>query len=217
MASLVKGGRDDSITELAGSCHSRGEVVRSGVERPGAASKVAGAPELELIYDEYFDFVWRSLQRLGTRPSSLDDALQDVFIVVHRRLSQFEGRSTLKTWLFGICMRVARDYARRGKRLLLALEADADVVDLGAPDPLEQAARSEAVEFLYAQLAQLDEDKRAVFILAELEDMSCGEIALAVDANVNTVMSRLKAARAAFEAAVRRHQARDRYKLEGAR
>jgi RNA polymerase sigma-70 factor (ECF subfamily) len=217
MASLVKGGPDDSITESARSHHSIGEVVRSGVERPGAPPQVPARLELELVYDEYFDFVWRSLQRLGTGPSSLDDALQDVFIVVHRRLGDFEGRSTLKTWLFGICMRVAGDYARRGKQLRLAPEGDADVVDLGAGDPLEQAARSEAVEFLYAQLAELDEDKRAVFILAELEDMSCAEIAVAVGANVNTVTSRLKAARAAFEAAVRRHHARDRHKLGSAR
>ena len=92
-----------------------------------------------------------------------------------------------------------------------------EVVDLGARDPLEQAARTEAVEFLYAQLAELDEDKRAVFILAELEDMSCAEIAVAVGANVNTVTSRLKAARQAFEAGVRRYQARDRRKLGGLR
>ena len=217
MASLVKGGRGDSITESAVPHHSMGEVVRSGVERLDVPPKVPARLDLELIYDEYFDFVWRSLQRLGTAPSSLDDALQDVFIVVHRRLSDFEGRSTLKTWLFGICMRVARDYARRGKQLRLTPGADADVVDLGAGDPLEQAARSEAVEFLYAQLGELDDDKRAVFILAELEDMSCAEIALAVGANVNTVTSRLKAARAAFEAAVRRYQARDRHKLGSAR
>ena len=87
-----------------------------------------------------------------------------------------------------------------------------ELADPHALDPLEQAARSEAVAFLDAQLVALDADKRAVFILGELEGMSCPEIAEAVGANVNTVMSRLKAARAHFEAAVRRHQARDRRK-----
>ena len=92
-------------------------------------------------------------------------------------------------------------------------ELSQELHDLTAPDPLEQAARSEAVQFLDARLAELDPDKRAVFILAELEGMSCPEIAAAVGANVNTVMSRLKAARANFEAAVRRQQARERHAL----
>jgi RNA polymerase sigma-70 factor, ECF subfamily len=217
MASLLKPPQDDSITESEGPHHSREEVVRPGVEGPGVPSELPARLELEHIYDEYFDFVWRSLQRLGVRPSLLDDALQDVFVVVHRRLADFEGRSTLKTWLFGICMRVASDYARRHKQQALTAEPGADVVDISARDPLEQAARTEAVEFLYEQLAELDDDKRAVFILAELEDMSCAEIAIAVGANVNTVTSRLKAARLAFEAGVRRYQARDRRKLGGSR
>ncbi|HVY32312.1 MAG TPA: sigma-70 family RNA polymerase sigma factor [Polyangiaceae bacterium] len=168
------------------------------------------AQELEAIYDEYFDFVWRSLRRLGVDRSALDDALQDVFLVVHRRLAQFERRSSLKTWLFGICLRVGSDYSRKRRHRTLGSEPPPDLPDVGAPDPLEQAARGEAVAFLDAQLAELDPDKRAVFILAELEDMSCPEIAEAVGANVNTVMSRLKAARAQFEAALKRHRARDR-------
>lgn len=177
--------------------------------RHSARGVKAAAQELEAIYDEHFDFVWRSLRRLGVEPGSLDDALQDVFLVVHRRLAEFEARSSLKTWLFGICMRVASDYLRKRRHRPLGNETDPDLPD-GAPDPLEQAARGEAVAFLDAQLAALAPDKRAVFILSELEDMSCPEIAEAVGANVNTVMSRLKAARTEFEAAVKRHRARDR-------
>lgn len=180
-------------------------VQPHGTPVPGVGS----APELAAIYDEYFDFVWRSLRRLGVAAGLLEDALQDVFLVVHRRLAEFEQRSSLKTWLFGICLRVASDYGRRGRGRPLGAELG-DLADPHAPDPLEQAARSEAVAFLDRQLDALDPDKRAVFILGELEGMSCPEIAEAVGANVNTVMSRLKAARALFEAAVRRHQARDR-------
>lgn len=178
--------------------------------RGPAEDRPRQAQELEAIYDEHFDFVWRSLRRLGVERSSLDDALQDVFLVVHRRLAEFERRSSLKTWLFGICLRVASDYLRRRRHRPLGTEPAPDLPDVGAPDPLEQAARGEAVAFLDAQLAALAPDKRAVFILSELEDMSCPEIAEAVGANVNTVMSRLKAARAEFEAAVKRHRARDR-------
>lgn len=200
-----------SITGAEDSRHSAEEVtVPSPVQPHGKTEDGAiRTPELEAIYDEYFDFVWRSLRRLGVRAGLLEDALQDVFLVVHRRLADFEQRSSLKTWLFGICLRVASDYARRARGRPATTEL-LEVADADAPDPLEQAARSEAVEFLDAQLCALDPDKRAVFILGELEGMSGPEIAEAVGANVNTVMSRLKAARAQFEAAVRRHQARDR-------
>jgi RNA polymerase sigma-70 factor (ECF subfamily) len=210
MAAMTRGGAF-SITGAVGSRHSAEEVtVPSPVQPHGKTEDgLIPAPELEAIYDEYFDFVWRSLRRLGIRAGLLEDALQDVFLVVHRRLADFEQRSSLKTWLFGICLRVASDYARRSRSHPATSEL-LEVVDADSPDPLEQAARSEAVEFLDAQLWALDPDKRAVFILGELEGMSCPEIAEAVGANVNTVMSRLKAARAQFEAAVRRHQARDR-------
>lgn len=186
-------------------------TVPSGLEQQGPP-----VDPLEAIYDEHFDFVWRSLRRLGVPPSFLDDALQDVFLVVHRRLSDFEQRSTLKTWLFGICLRVAADYAKRARSRGRVDELAVELPDPQAPDPLEQAARGEAVQFLDAQLAALEPDKRAVFILAELEGMSCPEIAAAVGANVNTVMSRLKAARAKFEAALARHRARDRHRSGGA-
>jgi RNA polymerase sigma-70 factor (ECF subfamily) len=193
----------------------RGKVtVSSGVEpRDVPADRADQAPALEAIYDEFFDFVWRSLRRLGVRAELLDDALQDVFLVVHRRLPEFERRSSVKTWLFGICLRVASDYVRRGKLGRRAAVLEHEPHDAEALDPLEQAARGEAVQFLDAQLMALDPDKRAVFILAELEGMSCPEIAEAVGANVNTVMSRLKAARARFEAAVRRHRAQQRHAL----
>lgn len=189
----------------------KGKVtVSSGVEPQGAVDDLAQPPTLEAIYDEFFDFVWRSLRRLGVHPAWLDDAVQDVFLVVHRRLPDFQQRSTVKTWLFGICLRVASDYTRRGRGRGREAELDEQTLPFDSPDPLEQAARGEAVQFLDAQLQAFDPDKRAVFILAELEGMSCPEIAVAVGANVNTVMSRLKAARAKFEAAVRRQHARER-------
>jgi RNA polymerase sigma-70 factor, ECF subfamily len=201
------------ITSLPTSAHSGEEVTSpSAVQSHGTSGDgLIRTPEVEAIYDEYFDFLWRSLRRLGVEQTLLEDALQDVFLVVHRRLGDFEGRSTLKTWLFGICLRVASDYTRR-RRQRPPSAGLVDVADPHAPDPLELLARSEAVAFLDAQLQALDPDKRAVFILGELEGMSCSEIAEAVGANVNTVTSRLKAARAEFEAAVRRHQARDRHK-----
>jgi len=163
-------------------------------------------PSFETIYEEHFDFIWRSLRRLGVAASSLDDAVQDVFIVVHRRLAEFEGRSSMKTWLFGIALRIAQEHRRRFRRKEGGLEPLEEAVVDNAPSPLEEAEKSEAVRALDRLLAALDDDKRAVFILAELEQMTAPEIAESLGINANTVYSRLRAARHDFDAALARRQ-----------
>ena len=140
----------------------------------------------------------------------LDDGAQDVFIVVHRRLAEFEGRSSLKSWLFGIARRVAHDHRRRIGRKERTEELPETVADPGGSTPAHDAERAEAVRTLHEILTALDDDKREVFVLAELEQMTVPEIAEAIGANVNTVYSRLRAARAAFEQAVQRRLARQR-------
>jgi RNA polymerase sigma-70 factor (ECF subfamily) len=185
---------------------------------PGAESSPPEPLDFEVVYQEHFDFVWRSLGRLGVDPSYVEDAAQDVFVIAHRRLAEFEGRSSVKTWLFGIALRVASDFRRAARRKRshgIVPEADADttaVTDADAPSPLDMAARGEAVARLQAILGELDEDRRAVFILAELEQMSAPEIAEAVGANLNTVYTRLRAARREFNEAVARHAARDAWR-----
>jgi len=160
-------------------------------------------PSFESIYEEHFEFVWRSLRRLGVAEASLDDAVQDVFIVVHRRLSDFEARCSMKTWLFGIAMRVARDHHRSVRRKGGHEPLDPGVID-GSPGPHEELAKAEAVRELDRILGSLDEDKRAVFILAEIEQMTAPEMAESLGINVNTVYSRLRAARRDFEATLAR-------------
>lgn len=162
------------------------------------------------LYEEFFEFVWRSVRRLGVPERALDDAVQDVFIVVHRRLGDFEGRSSIKSWLFGIARRVAHDHRRRASRKDRGESLPEAIADPYAPSPLESAARAQAVALLHALLDSLDDDKREVFILAELEQMTVPEIADAISVNLNTAYSRLRAARRAFEQAVHRHQARER-------
>lgn len=159
------------------------------------------------VYAAHSRFVWRSLARLGVPPQHVPDATQDVFIVVHRRLSQFEGRSSLRTWLFGIAMRVASDWDRKARRHPSEplVEDVADERDV----PFDSAARSEAVDTLHALLRELSPEQRAVFILVELEQMSVPEAAAAVDSNVHTVTSRLKVARRKFELALTRFRAAD--------
>jgi RNA polymerase sigma-70 factor, ECF subfamily len=165
------------------------------------------AVDFEAIYAGYAQFAWRALARLGVPSEHLADATQDVFVVVHRRLGEFEQRSSVKTWLFGIAARVARGYARTARR------RPSEPLPAGLPDghleaPFEQAARSQAVALLYQLLERLSADQRAVFVLVELEQLSLPEAAAALDANLHTVTSRLKAARRQFEAALRRHRAK---------
>jgi RNA polymerase sigma-70 factor (ECF subfamily) len=169
------------------------------------------------VYEEQFAFVWRSACRLGVEPSHLDDVVQETFVVVHRRLSEFEGRSSIKTWLFGILVNVVRAHQRafrKGHARWSPAAAGPDpetVVDPSA-SPHEYAARAEAARLVMQLVAGLDDDKRAIFVLAELEQMSAPDIALALGVALNTVYSRLRLARQDFAAAAARHRARDEWR-----
>ena len=163
------------------------------------------------VYQEHFDFIWRSLRRLGVPESALDDAHQEVFIVAYRRLGEFAGRSKVKTWLFGIAINVVR-HQRRANHRDRANEPLSESVPTEQPGPLESAVNGEAKLLLEAFLSQLDPDKRAVFVLMELEQMTAQEVAEATESNVRTVYSRLRAARESFEQAIARHRARDAWR-----
>ncbi len=178
----------------------------------------AGAHDFDAVYEEHFDFVWRNTRRLGVPDALVDDAVQEIFLVVHRRLAEFEGRSSLRTWLFGILARVASDHRRAIRRKSPHTRAPGAAVDLDAvPDeaegPHDRVVREEGVRLLHALLDELDDDKRAVLVLAELEQMTVPEIAEALGANVNTVYARLRAARRDFEQAAQRERARDQWRL----
>lgn len=165
-------------------------------------------PRFDAVYDEHFAYLWSCLRRLGVPAASIDDAVQDVFVVVHRRLADFEGRSSLRTWLFGIALRVARDYRRRAERTEPGGEGpERTAPDTVRPSPFEDAAAAEGARLLDRLLGQLEESRREVFVLAELEQMTAPEIASCLEVNLNTVYARLRAARAEFERAVARLQA----------
>jgi RNA polymerase sigma-70 factor (ECF subfamily) len=157
-------------------------------------------PAFVALYREHHAFVWRSLKRLGAREADVDDLVQEVFLVAHRRLAEFEGRSKLSTWLFGIAYRVLRDHRRSreaGER------REAAVMPPRPPtEPDRKLSHHEAAEVLDALLARLDPDKRDVFVMAEIADMSVAEIARVLELNVNTAYTRLNAARTRFEEAL---------------
>ena len=198
----------NSITERAVSGHSIDMLPRiqpARVSAPWPEPKPAEPLGFEGVYEAQFDFVWRSARRLGVPDATLDDVVQEVFVIVHRKLAGFEHRSSLRSWLFAITRRVVRDHRRYQRRRATEPLAD-DAGDLGALAPDERTLLHEQARLLHALLETLDDDKREAFVLAELERMSGPEIADALQLNVNTAYARVRAARVAFEDAFERHE-----------
>jgi RNA polymerase sigma-70 factor (ECF subfamily) len=176
-------------------------------------AKEPSRPALEFlaVYEELFPFVWRVARRRGVPESTLDDVCQDVFVIVHQRLGEFEGRSSLKTWVYGILNNVILMRHRTMKRRdPERAEVDPDLLVDGAADPADVASGAQIARIAHAMLAELPDEQRSVFILVELEEMSIPEVAEAEQINVNTAYSRLRAARAAFAAAVGRFRAKEK-------
>ena len=168
--------------------------------------------DLASVYEAHFRYVWRCLRSLGVRDSQLEDAHQDVFIVVQRRLPEFDGGVELRTWLYAIALRIARKYRDRARREPASLEAERErTPELpAAPEGTDTALESERLALARRALSALDDDKREVFVLARVEQMSAPEIAEVIGIPLNTVYSRLRAARLAFDAEVSRLRASTR-------
>lgn len=159
-------------------------------------------PPFDAVYREEFSYVWRSLRRLGVREADLQDLAHDVFVVVHRKLASYDPQRPIKPWLFGICFRVALDRKRKASSFRESLTGEVRALD-PKPSSDDRVAAREAHEQVSRALDALDEEKRAVFVMHELEGMSMPEIAEIVDAPLNTLYSRLRLARERFVAAVR--------------
>ncbi len=166
------------------------------LERPAAAA----APTFDEVYATHVTFVWRVLRTFGLAGAQLEDAVQDVFLVVHRRLPEWEGRAAITTWLFAIARRVASSHRRRGGGDRTEALVDEPA---GGDDTFAAMSRAQAAAMVFQILQQLDEDKRVVFALVELEQLSVPEVARMLGLNLNTAYSRLRLARHAFELAVR--------------
>jgi RNA polymerase sigma-70 factor, ECF subfamily len=164
---------------------------------------VMSVSEFESVYRANFDAIWRTLRRMGVPDKDATDAAQEVFLIAYRRLAEFEGRSTMKTWLFGIAFRVASNRRRSspsqrevlGEHALAAAEAEGNL-------ELELEQRQQ-LRLLERALSALPLDQRAVFTMYEMEGLTGDEIAFALELPAGTVRSRLRLARAAFTRSVR--------------
>lgn len=160
-------------------------------------------PNPQALVREHGAFVWRALRRLGVPERDVDDQCQEVFLVVLRKLGEFEGRSSLRTWMYGIAVRVASAYRRRAQHREIA---HGDDVPEGATEggQDEALAQNQARAMLDRALDELDEEKRAVFVLFEIEELPMKEVAEALGCPLQTAYSRLAAAREMVAASIRR-------------
>ena len=159
-------------------------------------------PTIQHIFAEHASFIWRTQRRLGVRDADVEDLCQEVFLVVHRKLAEFQARSSLRTWLYGICVRTASDYRRSAR--VQNEEVMSAIPEQSIPaEPHHALERRRALERLDAVLDELDDDKRAVFVLYEIEQLPMSDVAEAVGCPLPTAYSRLHAARKHVELAFR--------------
>jgi len=176
----------------------------------------ARRPSFDEVYEEHIGFLYRSTRAFGVEPGAVDDVIQDVFVVVHRRLEEHDGRGSLRSWLMRILFNVVREHRRSRRRSgerASALDGELDEHLPGSErDPEREAALAQARRTLLGILDEMDDDQRQVFVLAEMEQMTAPEIAEAMDASVNTTYSRLRLARKQFSAAAERARLRDEWR-----
>ncbi len=160
----------------------------------------SNALDLAAIYDAHADFVWRVAKRLGIPDAALEDVMHDVFVIVHRRLSDYDGRASLRSWLYGITRGVASNY-RRGRAREVQRIARAQPRPATLPPTDDVAQRREAAAFVRSFLDELDPAKREIFTLVDVEGVTVKDAAAMAGINVNTAHARLRAARLAFQRA----------------
>jgi len=155
------------------------------------------------LYRAHVRFVARVLRRAGVAERDLADASQEVFVVVHRRLGDFEGRASPQTWLYRIAWNVASEYRRRAFRRRELLEETHEIADeLGSPAELVEAQRS--VSALLDAIDRLDAEKREALICHELDEQPMIAVAKRLGIPLKTAFSRLYAARRALRLDLRK-------------
>lgn len=172
------------------------------------ASSPAEPPRLRTVFEEHGAFVCRSLRLLGVREADLDDVLQEVFLVVYKRLHDYEERGSARAWLYSICTRVARAQRRKlGRR---REDIAAEVVESpAAATQLEHITDNEALALGQELLQRLPQEQRDVFWLYEVEEVPMAEIARSLACPLQTAYSRLRKARQRILAEVQLAAARD--------
>jgi RNA polymerase sigma-70 factor (ECF subfamily) len=174
------------------------------VRETGSSSSAPAAPTaatFRQLFDAQAHFVWRSLLGLGLSETDVADASQQVFVVLHRKLDRLEPGCQLRTFVYGICLRVASDFRRRAhlQRERLCAEPPERT---GPPTQEVELVQRQALHLLEAALEHLDPVQRAAFVLYEIEELPMVEVARVLGCPVQTAYSRLHAARRGVAAAM---------------
>jgi RNA polymerase sigma-70 factor (ECF subfamily) len=182
----------------------RAESVHSSIQRSSSpsidekSSVSTSLDDFQTIYRENYPAIWRFLLHLGVRKSDVADVTHNVFLIAYRKLSTFEHRSSVRTWLCGIALRVGRDFKKSAAvRLEVSADDPAMVDTRGAEDSVEMREDGQ-LELARRLLDSLPAEQREVFVLHELEQMSGSEIAALMGTSVGTMRSRLRRARDSF-------------------
>jgi RNA polymerase sigma-70 factor (ECF subfamily) len=175
----------------------------------------AQVPAFATVYGENLAFVFRSARALGVRPAAVDDVVQEVFVVVYRRLGTFDGQAKVRTWISRILVNVVRHHRRTLVRKSPHEQADGkpgdpDELPAAGPNPCEAVVLGERAQIVQRLLDGMDDDKREMLVLAEIEELPVPEIAAILGLKLNTAYSRLRLARRAFDDAVARARAEGR-------
>ncbi|MDC0668068.1 RNA polymerase sigma factor [Nannocystis radixulma] len=166
--------------------------------------RAAALPAIAELFRDHYEFVWRLTGRLGVPAAVVDDAVQDVFVVLHQRRDEFEVRGSVRALLYGITRRIARRYRQRAARHVeLVVEPEP-----AGPCLEEELARRQAAAVVRDALDAMDEDKRMAFVLSDIEGMPMPEVAECLEINLNTAYSRVRVARQLLQKAIARHHAR---------
>jgi RNA polymerase sigma-70 factor (ECF subfamily) len=159
-----------------------------------APLEISEAPTFDEVFRANLAFVWRIAAYLGVPRSDLDDVCQEVFVVVHRRLSEFDGRASMRSWLYGIARRVASDHRRRDRRRSEVHERG-PMGGAPAHSPDEELAWTRALASIDHALGDLDPSQRETFLLYEVEELTMEEITQTMGCPLQTGYTRLRAAR----------------------
>lgn len=151
----------------------------------------------EQMFQAHLPYVWTSLRRLGVREADREDVASEIFIRVHARLDHYDPSRPARPWLFAFCVRAAADYRRLARHKVEVFGRDQEATSF-APRPDEALERAEARSLVARAIDTLDLDRRAVFVLHDLDEVSVPEIARALGIPEGTAYTRLRAARAAF-------------------
>jgi RNA polymerase sigma-70 factor (ECF subfamily) len=182
-------------------------MKQAGSQRTETPAEGPQPADFRALYAAQFRFVWRCLGALGVAPAGLDDAAQEVFLVVHRRLPEFRGDSNVRTWLYEIVRKVASNAKRASRRKGQHAELLDDEPSF-QPGPFERFESRETVAFIYAFLSALDDNKRDVFVLAIIEQMTIPEVSTILGVPLNTAYTRLRAVKREFQDALQSHRGR---------